>query len=216
MKILHRRFVAAVIVMLALLLTPANIFSCGPFFSEPVFTEREGPDQPLALFVQGRLGIVLPSYDRQYLVVAYRYLAGPPLSKAEQDTLAQAWAPKVTAPGQPSPDEIPVTKWQEARTAALGLSQVVNQDINRFRWLSNGWQQYPNCGDDAFLNAAQTAAGLTKKYGAGSPQVRDWVQAQDMVFENCGPTAGTQVTPQGATQLQSHIPQAATLQNAVL
>src|ERR1035441_10997170 len=64
----HRSITSAVL-LLALLLTPANILPCGTSFPEPVFTVRGSPDAPLELFAQGRLGIVLPTYERTFLVV---------------------------------------------------------------------------------------------------------------------------------------------------
>ena len=181
-----RYSVVAAAVLLAILLTPANILSCGPFFEEPMFTWTDGPDRPLELFAKGRLGIVLPQYETQYLVVAYRYLAGPKLSPAEEQALIEAWKPKVLAAGEPSPEEIPVTEWEEARSAALGLRGGAKLDIGRFKWAANGWQMYPSCGDDAFVTAASTVNNLSKEFGVGSPAVRDWVDAQDTVFQNCG------------------------------
>src|ERR1035438_7141766 len=61
-----RRSITSAVLLLALLLTPANIFPCGPILPRPVFTVRGSPDAPLKLFVQGRLGIVLPTYERTY------------------------------------------------------------------------------------------------------------------------------------------------------
>jgi hypothetical protein len=213
-----RRSLAGLLVLLAVLLTPANIFSCGPFFEEPVFTRTSHPDQPLDLYAKGRLGIVLPGYERQYLVLAYRHLAGPPLSASDEKALIAAWAPKITPPNEPAPNDVPVVKWLDARSAALGQKQAAKIDIERFKSATGDyWQQYPNCGDDAFLVAAQTASTLTKEFGAGSDPVRDWVQAQDTVFQHCGDTSGTVVTPKSAKQPQPHLPAPpTTTTNAVL
>lgn len=205
--------------LLALLLSPANIFPCAFSFPEPVFTQPNGPDQPLDLFAQGRLGIIMPGYERQYLVVAYRYLSGNPLTKAEETAVAQAWAPK--APPAQSAGDVPEAYWKQARALALGAAdpgkaRFTTSDIQAYRAVRQGWEQYLNCGDDAFVTAAQTAENLAKKFGAGSTAVRDWVQAQDTVFENCGADAGYEVTPTHATGLHSHIPPTATFENAVL
>ena len=219
MNLLRRRFPAAAAVLLAVLLTPANIFSCGPFFSGPVFTEQEGPDQPLDLFAQGRLGIVLPSYQRQYLVIAYRYLSGKPLSKAEQTAIVQAWTPTWPPPGQPSPDEVPINKWAEARSAALGQPSATElNNMNRFRQMPDSpWVEYPNCGNDAFVTAAKTLMDLTKRFGAGSAPVRDWVQAQDTVFQNCHGTDRVGAYQNAAAQVPPRLPApTAGLQDAVL
>ena len=211
MNALRRRLFAAALLLLAVLLTPANIFSCGPFFEVPVFTNQEGPDRPLELFAQGRMGIILPTYERRYLVVAYRYLSGKPLTKAEATAVAEAWEPKPTPQGQPSPDEVAVNKWEQARSAVLGEPSTTVQNMNRFRQLPDSpWVEYPNCGNDAFVTAAQTLTTLAQKFGVRSAPVRDWVQAQDAVFQNCsGTDPGQEVKP--------HLPApAAGLQDAVL
>ncbi|MFZ0705337.1 MAG: hypothetical protein WAM71_07020 [Candidatus Korobacteraceae bacterium] len=204
----HRSITSAVL-LLALLLTPANIFPCAVSFPEPVFTQQDSPDQPLDLFAQGRLGIILPSYERQYLVVAYRYLSGKPLTKAEETAVAEAWAPKVFHPGEPSPSVAPVTTWEEARSAALGHRGIAKIDIGRFKWAANGWQMYPSCGDDAFLTAASTVNNLAKDFGVDSPAVRDWVGAQDTVFQNCGGNRHQWIST-------AHLPKPVGFENAVL
>ena len=213
---LRRHSVAAVIVLLALLLTDANLFSCGPFIEVPLFTSTLGPDRPLDLFVKGRLGIVLPRYEAQYLVVAYRELAGPKLTNADQDAVIASWDPKAMRFGQPSTPDVPVDDWTKARAAALGPANFANREIDPYKNVRDGWSQFLNCGNDAFLTAAATATSLAKTFGAGSDPVRDWVRAQDTVFENCASTAGMRVTPQTATELTPHIPPPPTMQNAVL
>ncbi len=107
--------------------------------------------------------------------------------------------------------------WDQARIEALSpKGYFSHRDIDAYRALRDGWQQYPNCGDDAFFTAAQTAEDLAKKFGPGSTAVRDWVQAQDTVFENCGADAVVRVTPQNATALRPNLPPPATFENAVL
>ena len=216
----HRssRLFTAALLLLAVLLTPANIFPCAVDFPHPVFTLRGGPDAPLELFAQGRLGIVLPTYYRMYLVVAYRYLSGKPLTKPEQTAVVQAWTASWPAPRQPSPDEIAVGKWDQARGAALGQAGATGLNETRFRQVRDSpWVEYPNCGNDAFVTAAQTLVNLSKKFGAGSAPVRDWVQAQDTVFKNCRGTDRVGAGQNAAAQVQPQLPPpAAGLQDAVL
>jgi hypothetical protein len=47
------------------------------------------------------------------------------------------------------------------------------------------FQNYYNCPEDAFKAAAKTLNERIAKFGAASPQVKDWVLAQDQVFQNC-------------------------------
>lgn len=210
-----RRSITSALLLLALLLMPANIFPCAFSSAEPVFTQPNGPDQPLDLFAQGRLGIIQPRYERQYLVVAYRYLSGNPLTKAEETAVAQDWTPQHF--NQLSSTKSALDIWNQARIEALSpKGYFSHRDIDAYRALRDGWQQYPNCGDDAFLSAANTVTNLAKTFGPGSTAVRDWVQAQDTVYENCGANAGGRVTPQNATELRPNIPPPATFENAVL
>jgi hypothetical protein len=80
-----------------ILLVAVSIFlvatgeSCGPEFAGLVFTRSHGPDAPVSAFTKGRIGIPLPRWWRPYLVVAYRYLEGKPLSGAEAGSFAEFW-----------------------------------------------------------------------------------------------------------------------------
>src|SRR6476661_2189384 len=65
--------------------------SCGPEFAGLVFTREHGPDAPISAYTKGKIGIPLPSWWRSYLVVAYRYLEGKPLSSDEARSFAEFW-----------------------------------------------------------------------------------------------------------------------------
>ena len=209
-----RRSITSV-VLVALLLLPANIFPCGMSSPEPVFTVRGSPDAPLELFAQGRLGIVLPSYQRTFLVVAYRYLAGKPPNQEEQAAFVKAWTPNFE---HLSSGENALAIWNRARSLALPMTSYFppSDTIYPYRTIQGGWHQYLNCAEDAFVSAADTATSLVKSFGAGSAAVRDWVRAQDTVFANCGPVVQLPLTPERASELRPRIPAAATLDNAVL
>ncbi len=60
--------------------------------------------------MKGRLGVVLPSFDRKNLVIAYRYLTGAPLNADEVAAFS-------TSPQQPA-DTTAVQQWMDARKAA--------------------------------------------------------------------------------------------------
>jgi len=57
--------------------------ACGPFFFDDVFVRPLRPDHP-KLFAQGKIGILLPTYPRADLAVAYRYLNAGTLTPEEQ------------------------------------------------------------------------------------------------------------------------------------
>src|SRR5262249_49304226 len=45
--------------------------------------------------------------------------------------------------------------------------------------------EYPNCARDSFRTAAATLARRIDRFGPGSPEVTDWVEAQDAIYSNC-------------------------------
>src|SRR5581483_8699119 len=50
--------------------------ACAPDFYRAVFNYARHPDVPRTAFIDGRLGVLQPSFARSYLVIAYRYLNG--------------------------------------------------------------------------------------------------------------------------------------------
>src|ERR1043166_8197671 len=82
------RHVAIAITILFILVNPAAIYSCGPYMEEAVFYQGVEPQVSQQDFAAGKLGIVIPTLRRSYLVVAYRYLSGMQLeSKYRQDAI---------------------------------------------------------------------------------------------------------------------------------
>lgn len=168
----------------------------------PVYINTRNPDLPLGRFAAGHLGVV-GSWATSFQVVAYRLLAGAPLDDAERaafvrfervtyastDPLAvDSWVPVAATEGvrEPAgpyvPDDDP---WRAAREAALG---------SRGPDIPNGWSTdsawTPNCLADSFRSAAAALRERVIHYGDRSDAVRAWVDAQDAVFSNCGPTPG--------------------------
>ena len=60
-----------------------SVQACGPFFFDDVFVRPLRPDHPKQ-FARGKLGVLLPTYPRADLAVAYRYLNGGALTPEEQ------------------------------------------------------------------------------------------------------------------------------------
>ncbi|HUI43360.1 MAG TPA: hypothetical protein VL523_15455, partial [Terriglobia bacterium] len=179
--------------------------ACGPFFIPTVFTETTHPDFPLGPFTRGRLGVLQPGYERVYLYVAYRNLAGRGFDRAE--ALALWGIPPESAqlldqapkPGpaplllpQPQPVDWP-HEWVDARNQVAGAEHLGNfqqwgSDAGIYRE-ENGpggrYEYYLNCQQEAFKTSRDTLQDRTQKYGAGSPELAAWVKAQDEVFSNC-------------------------------
>ncbi len=56
-----------------------------------LFESHVHPDLPFDRFAAGRLGIIKPTWNRSYLYVAYRYMAGPGFDAAEPKALVSFW-----------------------------------------------------------------------------------------------------------------------------
>ena len=166
----------------SLLVIPTH--SCGPFFEYAVFTFQNRPDGPDSDFAAGKIGILLPGFGSSYLTVAYRYLSGVKMSSEQQAAALQVWQKNVT-PEQPDVDD-DLTKWSEARHDVLNLPP--HPDISPYAVVSEDqpYFKFTNCQADAFQNATRTLQDRTAKFGAASPELREWVTGQDQVFSNCG------------------------------
>ena len=92
-KIISRVFLCAAFVVSFFCVAPV-LQSCseGP---EPFSDFSLHPDVPLEKYAAGRLGIVQPTFARSYLVVAYRYFAGVPLTKDEQFGAETLWSERI-------------------------------------------------------------------------------------------------------------------------
>lgn len=67
------------IILLLILLTPAEAPSCGPSFPHALFVTTHVPGVPLEDYGNGRIGIVRGSLWLQYLIPAWRHLSGRPV-----------------------------------------------------------------------------------------------------------------------------------------
>src|SRR5215467_777218 len=138
-----------------LLWLPPRTSACGPYFEEAIFTRPDHPDYPLTHFAQGQLGVIQPTYARSYLVVAYRYLNGAPLAKAEQDAAVALWNERLNR--NENPDERGIRLWSDARNRIPSAPQA--PEINSpYRSLDqkDNYGEYLNCAPDSFHSAADT------------------------------------------------------------
>jgi hypothetical protein len=148
-----------------------EVSACGPFISFPVFTPAGAPAE--ASYFTGELGILQPGYARRYLLVAWRTLENRPLAAAEQRAFTHS-------PGR-GPDA--VEAWRSVRrTILIGWQDNVTSG----GWISKTYSYYMNCGDSAFLTAARTLESRRPASGVPDAELSAWVQAQDIVFSNCG------------------------------
>ena len=114
------------------------------------------------------------------MIVCYRYLSGEPLDKNQQSSIYDLWYRRLDR-GSAS----------EGDTAALAPSACVDYFTYRAKIrheklkagsTESDFSFAENIYADAYVNALENLKALVKKYGADSSPVKDWLEAQDMVF----------------------------------
>ncbi|MGA2262263.1 MAG: hypothetical protein ABSH28_12595 [Acidobacteriota bacterium] len=176
----------AALLLATVVFCPSNLPSCGPFFAVAIFTQTGQPPAPISDYARGRLGVLQSNYRQDYLVVAYRYLSGKPLSATEQKAIELpmwgAYERSTVVRGETS--EPAVQAWLDARAKVPGAGEP--QPIETYRSTqSPSWEKFLNCSDDSFRNARETVEARIGAFGPGHPGIKGWVSAQDSVFANC-------------------------------
>ena len=174
----------ALMLVMIMLFNAHSAFACGPFTLEALFSFRVHPEFPLAKFAAGEIGILQPTLARSYLVVAYRTLGGEGFSAEEQKQLTALWEERMNYGSSESEDSWSEA-WIAARKAVPGVNELGGVPIYRYRDAPNEYETYINCQKDAFDTAAETLRERINKFGASSPVIKEWVEAQDEVFANC-------------------------------
>lgn len=144
------------------------------------FVQRAEPDlHHTKLFKLGQLGVLLPSYGREPLFLAYRamVLGRTGVEKQAADT------PRPASEPEEIPGGIPV--WLEARSVVIQTppAQALVQERS---FGGQAYGSYLNCGNSAFNFAAETLQTLKASKKADKPALEAWVAAQDTVFALCG------------------------------
>ena len=157
-----------------------------------LFESHVHPDLPFDKFAAGRLGIIKPTWERSYLYVAYRYLAGPGFDAGEQKAMLSLWtawlgAAEPSAEDQRNAGKI-ASEWIAARNKVPGVEAIEEIDVNRQAPAEYGTFDYANCNESSFHTAAATLDTMIGKFSLSSPQVMQWANAQDQVFDNCSGT----------------------------
>ncbi len=151
----------------------------GVSLPEAVLVSRAGrAHDELPAFAAPRLGVVLPSFDRRRLFIAYRRLLGRPLTERAMKALAEPCC-ELNAN---LPDAIAL--WVEARATVPGAPVLMAKDIDPYRHV-DAYSWVLNCNADAFRTAAATLKTRLAADGVALPAVRDWLDGQDTVFKAC-------------------------------
>src|SRR5258705_3972953 len=176
---------AFAIALLAVIVLQAPLaFACGPFSLGAVFSFSVHPEYPLEKFAAGEIGIVQPSYARSYLYVAYRYLNDAKLSETEQQAAVELWRDRLDLRWD-FQEESAVKEWLAARGKVSGIGEAPKFEVYRNREKPNEYDSYLNCQKDAFETATTALEARIGKLGADNATAKDWVAAQDLVFQNC-------------------------------
>lgn len=163
----------------------AHAMPCGPEYLAPVFDYTKAPENPYLNYAAGRLGIVKPSYNRSVLFAAYRYLNGGGFNSEEQKALIDVWEAEFNNEDFRKDDSIDeaVRNWVERRKEVVGKEEKPPAIYVEREY--GGYDFFPNCTRNAFEVATETLSNRTGSYGSDNKDVKNWVAAQDKVFQNC-------------------------------
>jgi len=142
----------------------AYVLACGPSVTLMRPVERIRPAH-LESYDRGDLGVVREDFARRFLVQAYRRFNGRP-------AIDVAPQPGPVTPYLPVEQLAPMVAWRDVHKLVTGAEPVINQDRR-----IGDYQLITNCLIDAYATAAKTGRARVDKYGAGSPEARDWVRA---------------------------------------
>lgn len=173
------RLAAASLLSLALAATLA--LACGPDLPWAAFTHQRHPDVPLSPYAAGQLGVLQPTYARSYLIVAYRWLSGVPLSRDEQFAAVDMWKRRSESWWSgPATEENAPAEWMAARARVTGLPPAPEQLLEHLR--SDAYTLSQGSAMESFRAATRVLGQRLAAEGARSPSLRAWVLAQDTVF----------------------------------
>jgi hypothetical protein len=189
-----RRFVARFVISAVLVCAFLSAgFTCGPGYISPLFDTGNAPEAPYTDFAAGQLGIIKPEYPRVVLYAAYRWVAGRGMNPNEQKAAVEVWKAELDNRDFRDDDvDEAVKAWVAKRTEVVGKdSKVPPIYVER---AYGGYDFFPNCTRNAFETAAATLADRASSHGPSDTNVKDWIEGQDDVFENCA--YGKQAPPE--------------------
>ncbi|MES1196171.1 MAG: hypothetical protein ABUL58_04415, partial [Steroidobacter sp.] len=153
---------------------------------DDLIVSRGHSDIAVAAYKTGTLGILLPSYNRSALYLAYRALV-----LGHEETVRQSGMKFEKEPYR-NGDPGDVNDWLRARgqftTKLLPHKIEVNAPFGNGVY---GW--FINCGNPAFVLASATLKSLQSNKKYSQQMIQEWVNAQDAVFELCDSPPGASV-----------------------
>ena len=155
--------------------TPA--LSCAPNWPIAIMVNGVHPDLSLRIFAAGKLGVIQAGWAKSYLIVCYRYLKGIPLDSSEQASISELWNKRLTGMRLYQDDTAPdnCLNYLKLRAKALGIK--TRPDAQRWDF------EYDSRISESAFGAAYTfLKNQIKTFGEKSPEVKDWLKAQDNLF----------------------------------
>ena len=147
--------------------------ACAPEFLTAVFSYKRHPDLPRSGFVDGRLGVLQPTFARSYLVIAYRYLNGIGMNPSEREQARDYYKDRETGSWDHSGTDWP-KQWREVR------SRIKSPPPPHTPLITGGQLSYDaethsfvlNCAEDAFRVAIHTLDARRRQFGVASLSFR--------------------------------------------
>ena len=176
------RTVVFVLLIAMLACGPVRLaFACGISYIEPIYEFDSEPDPPLQEYVNGKIGIVKPTFGYKSLAIAYRYLNGGGFSAYEQQAVVDAL--RGTAPEGTDEDVVKSVKaWVDVRKQISPDEKLPEIYTERE---DKGYNFFPNCTANAFDVAKDTLLDRAGRYGYTDRWVLEWISGQDKVFGIC-------------------------------
>lgn len=173
---MRARYVLPVLAVITVI--PVGVDSCAISPPIPLFSTKKRPADVHGEFLRGKLGVLQYTYSKRDKIAAYRILSGRPLTAAEEADFYPQWK-------TPEPEHYPSNASAAWITARNTLSGLPPPPLSLYKTRPDTYQHYRNCLEHAFDHARQTLEARAKLWGVASEKVKDWVTAQDTVFQNC-------------------------------
>jgi hypothetical protein len=194
-----RRFIASLALSTLVISCLKPVAACGPFTEEAILSYSSNPDLPLKKFLDGELGVIRPTWNKSYLVVAYRTLSDKPFTSQQRDAVYRLWRSRIqTSAFSDNADSGNPTESKSKKLSSLELWMKERDTvpdtkpvkIEQERSIPSSYDAYLNCPDNSFDTATDNLKKKISKHGVTSAFVKDWVSAQDLVFCHCGTPGG--------------------------
>jgi hypothetical protein len=192
--------ISLIVILIFALITPSPLaFACGPELTGPSFIAITGPDFSYVEYAHGKLELLQHTYWHEPLYFAYRNLSGKPFTAVELKIVSEPSAEEAVSAGTNW-----IETWKGTRAKLAGSTPETQRLINSGYGITRQvdrpeiYLQYYNCLDSAFEFAVRTLTKRVEQFGPQSGVVKDWITAQDQVFENCAGGASFPPKPKPA------------------